>query len=142
MCSSSSTKVQRRPRTFCQGTISRKTGTNWWWRSIWTRNTFNRWENASSHHIPWYRELPVLYTKSIHRWWSEELQRTTGLQPDVLWVDTGSSGQKIRWQVSGEMQDVYHVMYTSYVDLHILLVIQNAHILDALLLSVCLVVHY
>ena len=38
-------------------------------------------------------------------------------------MGTGSSGQKIRWQVSGEMQGVYHhmfdVMYASYVDLHI-----------------------
>ena len=54
-------------------------GINRWWRSVWTCNTFNRWETSSSHHIPWYRELSALYTKSIHCWWSEELQRTTGL---------------------------------------------------------------
>ena len=28
-----------------------------------TWNTFNRWETSSSHHIPWYREWPALYTQ-------------------------------------------------------------------------------
>ena len=45
------------------------------------------WETSSSHHIPWYRELPALYTKSIHCWWPEELQRTTGLSITRCAVD-------------------------------------------------------
>ena len=73
MCSSI-TNVQKRPTTFCQGMISRKKmvisgGENLY--ELGPRNTDEK--TASSHHKPWHRELPTIYTKSIHCWWPEEL---------------------------------------------------------------------
>ena len=45
--------------------------------------------------------------------WPEELQPTENYRPVkyVLWMGTGSPGQKIRWQVSGEMQGMYQPCY-------------------------------
>ena len=124
--------------------ISKKTGNKWWWKSVWTSTRNTDEKTVSSHHKPWYRELPTIYTKSIHCWWPEELvykvlQACNQMCYGCLWDRQDRKlGDKclVKCKVCTN-----HAMDASYVDLHIYLVIQNAH-LDSFLLIVCLVVHY